>query len=421
MRAVTFDVSVPRYLIGRTLGRVADAAVFGVASGVRLSAIELPPLPGPRWVELEVIAGGICGTDIGNLTFRASPILEPFGSFPAVLGHEILARVARVGPAVHGVAVGQRVVVDPLVSCQVRGYHDDDWCPSCRAGRAAACARAGDDGPTRIGGRALAPGLTVGYHRDLPGGWGERLLAHDSQLVPVDDGLPDAVAALIEPLSVAVHAALRSPPPLNAEVLVIGGGPIALATIWALRALGHDGVLVAQARRPRARALALALGASDVTAPEDAPALLRRTGARAYRPMVGPAVYAGGGFAVVYDCVGSRASLDQALRYAAPRGTIVLLGCAAKVRALDLTLVWARELDVRGVVGYGREAWGGEALHTFALTQRLLMATKSPVADMITHTYPLDRYRTALSAARHRRVSGAIKVVLTPRPGSLPR
>ena len=421
MRAVTFDVSIPRYLIGRALGRFTDAAVFGAPSGVRLSEIDLPPLPGPRWVDLEVIAGGICGTDIRNLTFGASPILEPFGSFPAVLGHEILARVARVGPAVHGVAVGQRVAVDPLVSCEVRGYDDDEWCASCRAGRPAGCERGGEVGRTRIGGRPLAPGLSLGYHRDLPGGWGERLLAHESQLVPIDARLPDAVAVLIEPLSVAVHAVLRTPPPLDAQVLVIGSGPIALATIWALRALGHDGVLVAQAKRPPERALALALGASDVTAPEDADALLRRTGAQAYRPILGPEVYAGGGFAMVYDCVGSRASLDQALRYAATRGTIVLLGCAAKVRALDLTLVWARELDVRGVVGYGLEAWGGEALHTFTLTQRLLVATERTVADMITHTYPLDRYRTALSAARRRRVSGAIKVVLTPRPGSLPR
>ena len=421
MRAVTFDVSIPRYLIARALGRFTDAAVFGAPSGVRLSEIDVPPLPGPRWVDLEVIAGGICGTDIRNLTFGASPILEPFGSFPAVLGHEILARVARVGPAVHGVAVGQRVAVDPLVSCEVRGYDDDDWCASCRAGRAAGCERGGEVGRTRIGGRPLAPGLSLGYHRDLPGGWGERLLAHESQLVPIDARLPDAVAVLIEPLSVAVHAVLRTPPPLDAQVLVIGSGPIALATIWALRALGHDGVLVAQAKRPPERALALALGASDVTAPEDADALLRRTGAQAYRPILGPEVYAGGGFAMVYDCVGSRASLDQALRYAATRGTIVLLGCAAKVRALDLTLVWARELDVRGVVGYGLEAWGGEALHTFTLTQRLLVATERTVADMITHTYPLDRYRTALSAARRRRVSGAIKVVLTPRPGSLPR
>ena len=89
--------------------------------------------------------------------------------------------------------------------------------------------------------------------------------------------------------------------------------------------------------------------------------------------------------------------------------------------ALDCTRGWAGGLQSQGVVGYGRGVWNGESLHTFTLTQRLLMATGGSVAEMITHTYPLDRYRTALSAARNRRVSGAIKVVPTPRPEAFPR
>jgi L-iditol 2-dehydrogenase len=418
MRAVRFDVSIPRYLLGRALGRHSDVAVFGWPSGLRLADIPLPSLPGPRWAGLEVIAGGICGTDIGNLAFGASTALEPFGSFPAVLGHEILARVVTVGAAVESVVPGQRVVVDPLVSCEVRGFPPDAWCPSCRSGRPASCHRGGEEGPVTVAGHPLAAGLTLGYHRDLPGGWGERILAHESQLVPVAAETPDRLAVLIEPLAVAVHGVLGAPPPLGAEVLVIGSGPVALATVWALRALGHDGPIVAQAKRANEQAAARALGATDVVPPAAARARLLRTGARPYRPIVGPEVYAGGGYATIYDCVGSGETVAQALRSAATRATVVVLGCAAKVRALDLTMVWARELTVRGVVGYGREAWNGETLHTFALAQRLLEATEAPVADLVTHTYPLNRYRTALSAARNRRVSGAIKVVLTPPSGS---
>ncbi len=67
--------------------------VFGGLSGLRLGDVPEPPLPADDWVRLEVLKAGICGTDIGNLTFSASPAMEPFGSFPAVLGHEILARV----------------------------------------------------------------------------------------------------------------------------------------------------------------------------------------------------------------------------------------------------------------------------------------------------------------------------------------
>jgi threonine dehydrogenase-like Zn-dependent dehydrogenase len=230
--------------------------------------------------------------------------------------------------------------------------------------------------------------------------------------------MSDRTAVLLEPLSVAVHAVLRTAPPGDAPVLVIGSGPIAMATVWALGALGHDGPIVAQAKRPHERQLMQRLGADTVIDPGSARAAVLATGARGYEPMVGPEVFAGGGFPAVFDCVGSRQTLQQALRYAAARGVVSLVGCAGVMRRLDLTLVWARELRVRGAVGYGRERWQGETLHTFTLTQRLLGASDTPVADLVTHCYPLDRYRTALSAARHRSESGAIKVVLTPSPGS---
>ena len=76
----------------------------------------------------------------------------------------------------------------------------------------------------------MAPGLTIGYHRSLPGGWGERLIAHESQLYPLPDQLPDRTAVLIEPLSIGVHAVLNCPPKEGEPALVIGSGPIALAT-----------------------------------------------------------------------------------------------------------------------------------------------------------------------------------------------
>jgi threonine dehydrogenase-like Zn-dependent dehydrogenase len=249
MRAVTFNFSIPRYVLGRALGGITDSAAFGRLSGVRLSEVPVPPPPGDRWIGAAVIAGGICGTDLGSLTFNTSPLMEPFASFPCVLGHEILARVTDVGSAVTRVRPGQRIVLDPIVSCTVRGFPDDELCASCAAGIPGACARGGQDGPLQIGGRALARGLSLGFHRDLPGGWGERLIAHESQVYPVDDALDDCTAVLMEPLSVAVHAVLHTLTEATERVLVIGSGPIAFATIWALRALGFAGDIVAQAKR----------------------------------------------------------------------------------------------------------------------------------------------------------------------------
>jgi len=418
MRAVRFDVTVPGFLLGKGLGGITESVIFGRASGLRLADVAEPELPGADWVRLDVLKAGICGTDIGNLTFSASPAMEPFGSFPAVLGHEILARVTEVAPGVRSVEPGQRVAVDPVISCRVRGHPAPEWCPSCSQGLHATCERAGDAGTLELAGRPLKRGTTIGYHADLPGGWGERMIAHESQLLPVDDALDDRTAALIEPLSVGMHAALGMRPWGAGPVLVVGSGPIALGTIWALRAAGYGGELLAQMKRPHEAALARSLGASGVVSPGDeAREALIETGASAYMPIVGDEVYAGGGFPLIFDCVGSRQTLTQTLRFAAPRGRIVMLGCAAEIRKLDLTFVWAHELTVRGFVCYGREAWEGAHAHTFQITHDLLLQGGAPVSDMVTHVYPLGQYRNALATAANRHRTGSIKVLLDPSAG----
>lgn len=419
MRAVSFDVTVPRFVLAKTLGRVSTAAFYGGPSGVSLGSVELPPLPGERWVRLRVDKAGICGSDIGNLTYSASPAMEPFGSFPAVLGHEIVATVMEAGSAVQRVEPGQRVAVDPMISCTVRGFGPDGRCRSCRSGLHSTCERAGEVGPTRIGGEPFAPGLTQGYHRSLPGGWAEEILAHEDQLFPVDDALEDHAAVLIEPLAVGMHAVLNAPPTEPSEpALVLGSGPIALGVVWALRATGFQGEVYAQTKRSHEARLARLMGASQVISPGDeAREALVGTGASAYMPIVGDEVYSGGGFPLIFDCVGSGQTLAQAMRYASPRGRIVMLGCAAEISRLDLTFIWARELQVRGFVGYGRERFRGEEAHTFDITHDLLLETGTAVQELVTHVFPLGQYRAALEAASNRRRSRSVKVLLDPRAG----
>lgn len=415
MRAVTFNVTVPRYLVGKSLGQVTEAALFGGLSGLRFSEVEELPLPADDWVKLDVLKAGICGSDIGNLTFKASPAMEPFGSFPAVLGHEVLARVTEVGSAVRTVEPGQRVAIDPLISCTVRGFGGGLHCPSCVSGFHATCERAGEEGETVIGDHRLGRGLTMGYQTDLPGGWGERMVAHESQLFPIDDSMSEQTGVLMEPLAVGMHAALQSRPFPDGPVLVIGSGPIALGVVWAVRAAGFKGELISQIKRGHEAEIARSLGADDVVSPGDeARQALIETGAEAYMPIVGDEVYSGGGFRLIFDCVGSDQTVKQSLRYASPRGRIVVLGCAAEIRKLDLTFVWARELEIKGYVCYGLEEWRGERKHTFEITHDLLLETGAPVEQMVTHIFPLEQYQDALSSATNRRRSGSIKVLLDP-------
>ena len=220
------------------------------------------------------------------------------------------------------------------------------------------------------------------------------MVAHESQLFLVPDSLEDKIAVLTEPLSIGVHAVLRSQPDPESGVLVIGSGVIALGTLWALRELGHIGPIIAQTKRPNEAALARALGANSTAAPcPAARAALLATGAIAYQPIVGFEVFSGGGFPVIFDCVGTEESLRQALRFVAPRGKIILLGCAAQISRLDLTFLWAREVQIYGFVGYGKESWSGQSLHTFEITHRLLSRTRAPnrrigVPQLSSHAVP---------------------------------
>lgn len=419
MRAVQFNVTIPGFILARALGRASSAFVYGRPSTLALADRPAPTIPGADWVRIEVLLCGICGSDLGNISYRSSPAMEPFGSFPAVLGHEILGRVTEAGPGVTHVRPGQRVVVDPMLHCEARGWDVASWCPSCSGGNHSTCEMSGEEGPLAVGDGSLARGLTIGYHRDLPGGWGEEMIAHRRQVFAVPDTVPDRIAVLAEPLAIGMHGVLRSgalqsPGP----VLVIGSGTIAFATIWALRTLGYGGVLIAQAKRPHEVRLARALGADDTVTPGDAARqALVGTGARAYMPVVGDEVFAGGGFATIFDCVGSRSSVDQALRYGAARGRIVMLGCAGQLRKLDLTFVWARELRVEGYVGYGAETWNGRTRHTFDLTLERMAGDPRALGDMVTHVFPLSQYRDALRAAYNHRRSKAVKVALDPTTG----
>ncbi len=418
MKAIEFNVTIPGYLLARTLGRVSSAFIHGRASGLRLVERAVPALPGDDWVQIEILLCGICGSDLANISFWSSPAMEPFGSFPAVLGHEVLGRVTQVGAGVSHLRVGDRVVVDPMLHCESRGWTEDSWCASCRAGAHSTCCTAGEEGKLIVGegGQRLAPGLTIGYHRDLPGGWGEMMVAHARQVRPVPDGVPNRTAVLAEPLSIGVHGvlqsgALDSPGP----ILVIGSGTIAFGTIWALRTLGYRGELVAQAKRPHERKLATALGADQTIAPgAEARQALVDTGAHAYMPVVGPEVYSGGGFPVIFDCVGSRSSLAQSFGFGAARGRIVVLGCAGQLRKLDLTFLWAKELQVQGYVGYGVEGGRGQGRHTFDITLERMRDDPGALAEIVTHIFPLAQYREALVAALDHRRSGAVKVALQP-------
>jgi threonine dehydrogenase-like Zn-dependent dehydrogenase len=409
MRALVFDLSLPKYALAKTLGpKRAPQLFYGPRSCFALRDVRAPAPPTDEWLTLKPRMTGLCGSDLGIIFFKMSPSLTAVSlgaGDAAVLGHEILADVARAGaPArARGIKEGDRVVVDPVIACEARGLAP---CARCAAGDYGTCLRFGTVEPR---------GTILGANPAWPGGFADTMVAHASQVYRVPDAVPDDVAVLTEPLAVAVHAVLRHPPRDGEDVLVIGGGPIAFGVVWALRELAPSSRVTLFTVEDYQLPIATALGASRAWSPRDG-ALLDRaataTSSPVLHPVLGPA-YLAGGFPRVFDCVGSRASLDDALRVTAPGGAIVLVG-AAGVTKLDWTFVWHRELSIAGTAYYAEETWRGRRARTFAITLELLAGTRAPLSSLVTHRFALEDYAKAIEASVERARHRSVKAVFTP-------
>ena len=167
------------------------------------------------------------------------------------------------------------------------------------------------------------------------------MVAHESQLVPVPDDLSDEAAVMVEPTACAVHAASLVD---AGRVAVIGAGTLGLLTIAAgLRRARPEVEILATAKHPLQRDLARELGADTVVAPGELDRVVRfRTGTMRFDNG-----QLGGGVKAVVDCVGSAESIAQALRIAAPGGTIHAVGMPG-VTTVDLTPLWQREVALSG-------------------------------------------------------------------------
>ena len=407
MRSLRYQFSIPNYLRVRAADRLPlPLLASGKIPGLSEISSEPRPLPGPDWIRLAPRLCGVCGSDISMLTNRSGPALSPFISFPLTPGHEVVADVTEAGAGAGPIALGQRVVVNPLISCEMRGL---PLCVWCRRGEPGLCTNSAEG--------SLSPGMLAGFCKDVPGGWSEEMIVHRSQVFAIPDSFSDRTAVLIEPLSVAVHAVLKSPPPPDAKVLVIGSGTIGLLVLSALRLLGHECDVTILARHPIQRTMATKLGATRVLR-DAGDAAITVAGARSYRPIKGKPAYAGG-FDWVFDCAGSARSVDDAFRVAGPRAQVVMVGCAAELAHIDFSFVWARELHISGCYVYGREHALEDQPHTFEITMKLLADhPELPLEEIVTHVIPLANWREAMRLSLQRGRSGAIKVAFDCRAGS---
>jgi threonine dehydrogenase-like Zn-dependent dehydrogenase len=306
MLALEMFRSLPRYVAARAVSGHMPGILSGPAAPLRLVSRDAPVVAHPGWARVRPTLSGICGSDLGAVSGATSLYFSALASMPFVPGHEV---VGELQDGCEDLPPGQRVVLDPVLSCAARGV---EACDGCATGATNLCDR------VTVG--HVAPGLQTGYCADTGGGWGGELMAHRSQLHPVPDELSDERAVLVEPLACAVHTALRAAVRPGASVLVSGAGAVGLFATLALRQLTEAGRITVVAKHSHQRELASAFGATDVVSPDEVLRGVRRA-TRAFRvtPDHSPE-YLLGGVDVAVDAVGSKKSLDTVLRATRARG-----------------------------------------------------------------------------------------------------
>lgn len=320
-------------------------------------------------VEIDVIACGICGSDLHGWRHPDSTIGRGKTSIPGMAGHEVVAWAPRTEGG-----RGRRVVLEPTLAGNC------GKCTACLKGEARFC---GNRAPLRSW------------------GFSERMSVNAWSLFDVPDGMDDELASLTEPLACAVHA-YRASHIFTAQdgtlagrkVAVIGAGAIGLLATAAAARLGADAVLCV-ARYPRQAAAAKTLGAIYVLDPAVDDVV---SGIRGFAPDV-----------VVEAVGGGPETFDLAVRTVNPGGEVLVLGLFNDPAQLDTRRAAFRELRLFFSMTYGVI----DGRHDFEVALELLRSDPDAFAGLVSHRFPLEETADAFVTAADKS-TGALRIVVAP-------
>jgi threonine dehydrogenase-like Zn-dependent dehydrogenase len=400
------DPDAPVGADGDDLDRRLDALPFG------LHQVDEARLVRPDWVITRPRLSGVCGSEtklvLGD--FTSGDVDNPmaaFSSIPHIPGHEVVAEVVELGPEANGLEVGQRVLLNPWLTCGPRGV--TPMCAACQRGQLNLC--------WSFTTGALGPGVHVGVATDAPGGWADLMAAHDSMLIPIPDDVTDEVAVLADPFAVSLHAILRCPPPPDGRVLVYGAGALGMTSIAILRSLYPDVEVAVVARFPAQAELAIKFDATLVLPHEPRSELVEAladwSGGVLHASFAGLPMAHPGGIDVVYDTVARPETLEVGVRLLAERGSLVQTGVHTPGR-WEYTPIYFKELSIVGSNAFGVEEVEGVRQHAIRHYLDLVRAKRIDLSGMLTHRFPLDRWHDAFRALSVQEESGAIKVAFEP-------
>ncbi len=275
------------------------------------------PTVGSDDVLIQVEACGICGSDIHGYdgsTGRRIP--------PLVMGHEAAGTVVECGVNVKDLPAGTRVTFDSMVSC--------GQCHFCR------------DGHQNLCDNRMVLGVSCGEYR-RHGAFAQRISVPRRIVYELPETLPFEHAALVEAVSVAVHAAAVTPIRLGDTAVVVGAGMIGLLTLQAAKAAGATRVIAVDLNDKRLET-ARQLGATDILRGDqvDVPAAVRD-------------LTEGRGADVAFEVVGATPTIKTAIESVRKGGSVTLVGNVAPTIELPLQSVVTREIRLQGTCGCNGE------------------------------------------------------------------
>jgi (R,R)-butanediol dehydrogenase/meso-butanediol dehydrogenase/diacetyl reductase len=310
---------------------------------------ELPkPSPAAGEVVIKVHDCGICGSDLHAVQFGMG--LKP----GCVLGHEFSGEIEQLGSGVSDFRTGERVTVVPYTSC--------GDCRYCRAGLGYHCNKSKSFG--------LGP---------LPGAYAEYVACPQTSLLKLPDRLNSRQGALVEPLTVGLHGVNRSRVKPGTPCIIMGAGPVGLATLLWAKARGADPVVVSELA-PGRRELAEKLGASAVVNP------------REHNPAVRLKQLCGKRPEVVFECIGVKSTLGEAVGLVDKCGQVVMIGVCMEPDQIMLLHCFYKEVSINFVLGYMRE--------DFEETMAALASSKIDADALITDVIALDQVPATFEALR---------------------
>ena len=324
------------------------------------------PRPGPRDVVVDIMACGICGSDVHRY-------VEGAWATPGMrLGHEFSGMVAEAGKEVSGLQPGDRVAVNPAVPC--------GWCRAYRHASSNLC-------ETRV---------------MAQGGFGEQVLVPDAvageQLFVMPESMSFEEGAFIEPLAVAVRAVRQLDPVMGEPIGVLGLGTVGQCVLQVLRAYGATDVVAIGVSPPRL-AVARRSGAVALSATEDLREQIISRWGETHSPyqVAGP-------LGAVFECSGADPMIDLALEMTRAGGGVSCLGLTRNRPRVDVNAMVQKELRLRGSFAYT----GEDAQEAF----RLLSTGSVTVSCLVSHRFPLSAVSEAFECQCA--ANDSVKVIVVP-------